>query len=300
MSSPIIHFDYEFSPYGQKTKLLLTAAGVQYKRCDQPAVLPRKDLEALGITYRRIPVLSVGKDVYCDSSLIFDVVVNQLAKDKVPTSPADKAWECYGYETFMAVLTLIPIDVLTPDFVKDRETIFPILARPDYKDLKPSGIAELQSRLSFLENEVLTTGTYIGGGKLSVADMHVIWGIRWVMNDLGVKNEKGLGKDAFPKVWKLIESLPEAKPETLSSEDAIKTIKGADVSAKDVGVQEGDPLGISSGTPVTIESMDSKPGSHPQAGKLVGATKKEVVLEVDDGIHLHFPREGYVVREASI
>lgn len=108
--SPIIHYDYgrrqyitsvnnmdfnlntnrapEFSPYGQKVKLLLTAAGVPFERVDVPPVLPRKDLEALGITYRRIPVLAVGKDVYCDTSLMFDLVTNKLAKNKLPTSPA--------------------------------------------------------------------------------------------------------------------------------------------------------------------------------------------------------------------
>ena len=71
---------------GLKTKLVLAAAGVDFKRCDQPPVLPRKDLEALGITFRRIPVLAVGKDLYCDSNLIIDLILNKLAKNKVPTS----------------------------------------------------------------------------------------------------------------------------------------------------------------------------------------------------------------------
>ena len=51
-------------------------------------MLPRKDLEALGITYRRIPLLSVGKDVYADSSLIIDVILEKLATKMVPTSVA--------------------------------------------------------------------------------------------------------------------------------------------------------------------------------------------------------------------
>jgi hypothetical protein len=40
----------------------------------------------------------------------------------------------------------------------------------------------------------------------------------------------------------------------------------------------------------------SEPGSHPQAGKLVGTSIDEVVIEVNDGIHLHFPKIGYIVR----
>ena len=101
---PVIHFDYgkqfyyscarvnpdlspEFSPIAQKTKLLLTAAGVKFDRVDVPPLIPRKDLEELGITYRRVPILAVGKDIHCDSKVIFDVVLNKLANKAVPTSP---------------------------------------------------------------------------------------------------------------------------------------------------------------------------------------------------------------------
>ena len=156
----------------------------------------------------------------------------------------------------MAILWLIPFEFLTPDFIKDRQTVFPLLKRPDYKTVRPSGVAELQSRLTFLENEVLKDGPYVGGDKLSVADIHVIWGIRWGLNDLGAKEEHGLGKDAFPKVWKLIESLPESKPETLSAEDAIEAIKNADYSVKAGNVAKDEPTGLSAGTFVSIESQE--------------------------------------------
>lgn len=35
-----------------------------------PDIVPRPDLLILGITYRRVPVLSIGNDVYFDTSLI--------------------------------------------------------------------------------------------------------------------------------------------------------------------------------------------------------------------------------------
>ena len=40
-----------------------------------PMTLPRPDLaDRLGVTYRRIPVMAIGNDVYCDSSLIAAVL----------------------------------------------------------------------------------------------------------------------------------------------------------------------------------------------------------------------------------
>ena len=36
----------------------------------QPAILPRPDINALGVAYRRIPIMAIGRDVYCDTRLI--------------------------------------------------------------------------------------------------------------------------------------------------------------------------------------------------------------------------------------
>jgi hypothetical protein len=68
--------------------LALHAAGVPFQQVDLPTLIPRKDLEAIGVYYRRVPILAVGKDLYCDSKLIIDVALNKLAKKKVPTSAA--------------------------------------------------------------------------------------------------------------------------------------------------------------------------------------------------------------------
>lgn len=158
--------------------------------------------------------------------------------------------------TFISGLFLIPQEFLSPDFVKDRETVFPVVKRPDYASTRGSGVSELQSRMSFLENEVLTKGTYINGDKLSVADIHVIWPMRWCLMDLNAKQEKQLGKEKFPKIWKMIESLPESKPEALDGEAAKKIILAAGQLKKSQGVIKDDPLGLDAGTEVTVESME--------------------------------------------
>jgi glutathione S-transferase len=181
---PVILFSYPSSPYGQKIHLLLAAAGIPYSELEQPPVLPRPDLEALDITYRRIPVLAAGRDVYADSSAIIDVILNQLGgKDKIATSKADKAFEVWGNSTFQAVLPLLPPQALDDKtFVDDRASIFPIIAKPELlKTMELPALADLKSRLATVEDVFLADGPYIGGDKISVADVHVIWVIRWVL-----------------------------------------------------------------------------------------------------------------------
>jgi len=160
-------------------------------------------------------------------------------------------------------LTLAPIQLLTPDFVKDRSTIFPILGRSDYESLRPSGVADLQSRLDFLENDVLGSDKYIGGDKFSTSDIHAIWGVRWALNDmesqppgLGASKEPGVGKSEFPKVWNLIENLPVPQGKTISGEEAKKKIEGASYTSKVEGIAKDDPTGLKAGTKVTVDSLE--------------------------------------------
>lgn len=254
--APIIHFDYDFSPYGQKTKLLLKAAGVDFKKCDMPGVLPRKDLEALGITYRRIPLLSVGKDIYIDSSKIIEVI---LSLGHIPTGPADKAYQAWGDTVFNEVLGLIPVQVLSPEFIKDRRTVFPIVDRPDLKTIRPSALAGFKQRLHEVETVFLanSTGPFINGDKISLADIHIVWPLRWALNDLGAAQELGTGKTDFPKVWRLIENLPQVSPEILSAEDTHRAIRGSEYTSKGpTSVQQNDAYGIAAGTQVSIESFE--------------------------------------------
>lgn len=116
----------------------MTAAGVPFERVDVPPLIPRKELEALGIYYRRVPILAVGKDVYCDSKGIFDVVLNKLApKNAIARSTAvsypnlpnfwrmctdrnyqDWAWEEWGFNAFADTLGLAPSALMSDEFVK--------------------------------------------------------------------------------------------------------------------------------------------------------------------------------------
>lgn len=181
---PLVLFSYDTSPYGQKIHLLLTAAGIPYSELTQPPVLPRPDLKALDITYRRIPLLAIGRDVYADSSAILAAILNTLgASGKVATGAADKAYEVWGNDTFRAVLPLLPPQATQSEaFVKDRESIFPLVGKPEVlKSLEPIALADLKSRLATVEEVFLKDGPFIGGESLSMADVHVVWVLRWVL-----------------------------------------------------------------------------------------------------------------------
>jgi glutathione S-transferase len=291
----------DFSPYGHKIRNALAGHGVSFRRSDQPAILPRPILERLDITYRRIPVLSIGKDVYVDSARIVDEL--QRRYGKLARSPADKAYETFGITTFAMSVNVIPVAAVTPEFKKDRETIFPALKRPDLADLRPSGLAAMRAQFQIVEREFLagSPGPVVGGAeKYSLADVHVGWVIAWALKTIGLEKEAGFSSEDLPRLYKWIDSFPKLQFEDLKQDDVWETILKAEYSAEEIGVNEKDPLGIKRGTTVSVENTDTTPGAHPQNGKLVGLNEGEVVIELKNGIRVHFPRIGYVVKETKV
>jgi hypothetical protein len=84
----------------------------------------------------------------------------------------------------------------------------------------------------------------------------------------------------------------------LSAENATKQLLASDYALPDIGVDEWDRLGLRAGDRVSIEPMDAKPATYPQHGKLIGLNKMKTVIQLDNGLRLHFPKVGYNVKRA--
>jgi glutathione S-transferase len=69
---------YATSPFAEKIRLIFGLKGLAWHSVLQPSIMPKPDLQALTGGYRRIPVLQIGNEVVCDTSLIVDVL-EQLA-----------------------------------------------------------------------------------------------------------------------------------------------------------------------------------------------------------------------------
>jgi hypothetical protein len=65
----------------------------------------------LGITYRRVPVLSIGKDVFPDNASFLEAMQMLLEKEgkALREGPWDKACEAWGYVSDFVSLRLVKI-----------------------------------------------------------------------------------------------------------------------------------------------------------------------------------------------
>jgi hypothetical protein len=88
----------------------------------------------------------------------------------------------------------------------------------------------------------------------------------------------------------------------LSAEAATKQLLASDYALPEIGVVQWDRLSMTplkAGDWVSIEPMDAKPGTYPQLGKLIGVNTMKTVIQLDNGLRLHFPKVGYNVKRAQ-
>ncbi|MBP6535727.1 MAG: glutathione S-transferase family protein, partial [Xylophilus sp.] len=73
MSDLILHH-YPSSPFAEKIRLVLGYKNLAWKSVVIPQIMPKPDVQALTGGYRKTPILQIGADIYCDTSLICDVL----------------------------------------------------------------------------------------------------------------------------------------------------------------------------------------------------------------------------------
>ncbi|KAL2353056.1 glutathione S-transferase [Cryomyces antarcticus] len=330
MSAPndIILFHYPFSPYARRITWYLAFRGIEYAQCLQPPVPPREDLSALGVAYRRIPVMSIGRDIYCNTRLQLRKLEARFSSAPFgnlsnTTDPAAKGLErllekwTVDAGIFWRVASLIPLDfpvMKDEKFLKDRESFSGKSWNVD--DIargRPESAAHIVEAFTLLETTLLADGRdwILGSEKPSLADIEAIWPFDWIM-ELGGLPAESISEKRFPKVFAWVERFRGAlkaakasapKPVTLKGADAVKYVTGADFVEKEGEVDSHDPLGLKEGTNVQVWPIDSGFNSKDQ-GRLVKLTLEEVALASQTKVggkevHIHMPRWGFRIVEAT-
>lgn len=68
-------FGYDTSTFTLKVRLALRLKQIPYTFVPVPTMMPRPVLrDNFHLTYRKIPVLAIGREIYCDSSIILEAL----------------------------------------------------------------------------------------------------------------------------------------------------------------------------------------------------------------------------------
>ncbi|KAF1816345.1 glutathione S-transferase [Eremomyces bilateralis CBS 781.70] len=314
----IIVYHYPFSPYARRVLWYFQLQGIHYGQCVQPPTLPRPTLEALNVNYRRIPLMSIGRTVYCDSRLILRKLETRFGstpKSSNPklglaplTTPDQKAlanlferWTGDG-GVFARATKLIPLDLPVMKDAKFREDRSSFAGGkrswdPEaMRQARPEALAGIREQLEWLESGLLSDGRewVLATPKASIADIEAIWLFDWLIEMPGALPAEW--SKQFPRVWawvarfravlketrnlapKAVTFKPEETVSYVLSAQFAPVLDSAGPAGQVEWVDPADSLGLKAGDSVTVWPIDSGM-THKDQGKLVRLSVNEVIIE---------------------
>lgn len=310
MHDLILHH-YPMSPFAEKARLMLGFKGLAWKSVYIPSVMPKPDVLALTGGYRRTPLLQIGADIYCDTSLIATVLEHRqpapalfpeaskgIARIVAQWADGDLFWAAMGYTLSprgaAAMFANQPPEAAQA-FAADRGAM-----RAGMTSLRPGdATSAYRSHLRRLAH-MLHEQPFLLGDAPCIADFaayHPLWFTR-------VVNPAMAGiLDATPGVLAWMDrmaAIGHGQPAKLTSTEAIAIAAAAEPAPLTDDTFQDDH-GIALGSRVTVAAQSF--GTETTEGTLVAATRTQITLARTDDragrLHVHFPRIGYVLKEVK-
>lgn len=306
MTDLILHH-YDGSPFSEKIRLIFGWKGLGWRSVIQPNMMPKPQLVPLTGGYRRIPVLQIGADVYCDSQLIARVVERLHPERTVFPGGSEGLCLATGFWAdrllFLAAVPVVfsAIGPAVPrEFIEDRTKLTG--GRTDFAamtKLGPAATEQLRAHAAFIELQLSDGRPWLLGAAPSLADFsayHPIWFLRNI-----------------PPVAKTLEdferlcawadrtaAIGHGRREECSPDEALRVARSAQPAAPGGDVDAREPQGLRAGQRVRVVPDDY--GFEPVEGVLLRADVREIALrreapEVGEVV-VHFPRAGFRIETA--
>ncbi|MEH2480831.1 glutathione S-transferase [Nitrobacteraceae bacterium AZCC 2146] len=304
----ILHH-YPRSPFAEKVRTAFGLKGLRWRSVIQPRIAPKPALIPLTGGYRRIPVLQIGADIYCDSRRILAELESRFPEPSLypdgTRGQADliAAWadRCL-FPNALGLVFGLHGDRFPPELHADR-------ARFTAGKFDGWDSAKMQVQLPALRDQFRVHLAWLGdcladgrpfllGAAPSLADLaayHPLW---YARSNLG--EAEGLADYPRLLAWMdRINTIGHGTVEELPPEDALGIARDAQPAlASNMTNNTGHRW--TPGTRLSITPSDW--GFDPILGDFVSAGKDTIALRRDDpdvgAIVVHFPRAGFAIAEA--
>jgi len=329
-----IYYGYNGSPFVAKLEALLLLKNIPARRVDVALYPPRPELASLlGLPYRRVPVLALGRDVYADTSLITSALERYFPashghpsvfpprKGSGSTDAGFQKALAQFYadkQLFQVGFGLLPWTKLPAEVQADRKKF--IARDVDFVELtKQRSLyqSQLVSHLVIYEEQLHDGREWFLDTEIpGLTDVSIYFVLSWIRSFRDSRSV--FDAEQYPRTvsWldrmeALLKQKRQASPPPLSKmsgADAAKEILSApflDISEVGFDEVEAKRLGLKLGSQVAIRPDDT--GKEVETfGKVVALNREEIILETEaqkggpGPIRVHFPRLGYVLREVTV
>src|SRR6187455_1556483 len=183
MADVILHH-YPLSFFAEKARRVLAYKQIAWRSVEQPMMAPKPDLTALTGGYRRIPVLQIGADVYCDT----ECIVRRLERLQpepvcIPRASAGlieliEDWADHRFTSQVAAPVIVDIlPSLPPGILVDRAAMSPMLSEAMLRQVAPHAFTQALLSFDRLERQ-LRDRPFLLGDAFTLADaacFHPVW-----------------------------------------------------------------------------------------------------------------------------
>jgi len=297
----ILHH-YDTSPFSEKVRKVLAHKRLAWRAVEQPTIMPKPDLLPLTGGYRRIPVLQIGADVYCDTQLIVRVLERLHPSPTMYPGGSEgtcNAWNLWADRfVFLAAVSVVFAEIgafVPKEFIDDRTKMMPGRDFNDLPRMAPYARDQLRGHLATLDAALADGRPFLLGADFSLADaacFHPLWFLRMAPQAKTVT-------DAWPRItaWLArLDGMGQGERSAMTPGEALAVARAATPAASG-GVDPDEPNGLRAGQRVAVTPDDY--AFDPVAGEVLFSDAHEVAIRrTDPGlgeIAVHFPRFGFRV-----
>jgi len=261
-------------------------------------------MTALTGGYRRIPVMQIGADVFCDTLIIARVIdmlhpTPSVFQSGLLPNLAVQQWSDMMFRPGAALSLHENAEFLPDDVVTDRAAYFTFLDFENFAEDAPHFRSQFITFASQLNHQLADGRAYLFGDNAEWADINAYMNI-WMAGGNIPSSGEFLAKLPHISGWyDRMDNFGCGKRTDIESSEALEIAVKAqnDAGGFRLGSHKEDQSGCQPGDPVTIQPDDY--GIIPVAGILKMSNDEEIIIcRTQDNlgeVYLHFPRKGFRV-----
>jgi len=300
----IILHQYVSSPFSEKIRKIFAHKKVGWRSVEQPVIMPKPKLIPLTGGYRRIPVMQIGADVWCDTGIIIRKIDELFPEPTIypdGTEAGCHMINLFADRRFFFSTTPVIFEKLAPligkEFLEDRSKMMRNANFEEITLLAPDARNYVRAYLDNLDR-TLAKQPFILGSSFSLADaacFHCVWFLRAEPTAFAIAQK-------FPglmKWFERIDAMGYGAVKPMDPDEAL-TIARESTPATKQSSDSGDPNGLIPGVRVSVTPEDY--GFDPVIGTVVASSIYEIAVERQDPelgrIVNHFPKLGFRIAAA--
>jgi len=306
MDTPILHH-HDPSPFAEKIRLVFGLKGLSWRSVRIPMIMPRPQLMPLTGGYRKVPVLQLGADIYCDTRLIARELERRYPEPSIFSAGSEglalalSAWSDRAFFDPGAGLSMgLNKSMIPTEVIEDRKSFFNFMNFDQLESDIPHLFTQFRAHLDLVDRMLADGRDYVLGEGPTFADIDAYFPVWMARGNIG-QAESLLGPFGHLLRWeRRMQAIGNGHRTDIDATDALVVARDASPSAGR-GVDRDDPLGLAAGRSVSVTPDDY--GRIPVQGELVTLTLDEVAIrrsapEVGEVV-VHFPRTGYRIERAA-